>query len=65
MGQQTFGVDAGCYDENRIGFFCSSVDAGGQIDVVVEGAIGSFVEFLRVDGNVIGFRGIGCWFEHG
>jgi len=64
MDQQAFAVLFGGNLEHRAGF----VKAQGQgvgFEVVVEGAFGGFVEFLRIGGfvgrGVVGFWRIGCW----
>jgi hypothetical protein len=48
--------------------FALGVFGDGWFEVVVEGAVGGFVEFFGIEGfvggNVVGFRRIWCWFEH-
>ena len=40
----------------------------GRLEVVIEGAVGGFVEFFGIEGFVggcwIGFRWVGCRFDH-
>ncbi|MGF6331877.1 hypothetical protein ABH909_004755 [Pseudomonas sp. BS3782 TE3695] len=49
-----FGIDTGRNDEHRAGFSRGGVYTGGQVDVLIEAAVGGFVEFLRIDWGVWG-----------
>jgi hypothetical protein len=48
--------------------FALGVFGDGRFEVVIEGAVGGFVEFFGIEGFVggcwIGFRWVGCGFEH-
>ncbi|MNX93995.1 hypothetical protein D3C86_1262100 [compost metagenome] len=67
--QQGLGTQLGINDEHAAGFTRRGHDAGAGVEVMIEGALGGFVEFLGVEAFVrgcgIGVRGIGCNFEHG
>lgn len=66
VGHEGFGVGAG--GEAEEAGFAFGVWVERRFEVVVEGALGGFVEFLgfqRFVGRYIwGFWGIGGWFDH-
>jgi len=54
-------VGVGGDEVDRAGF-ARGVFGDDRFEVVIEGAVGGFVEFLG--GNVVGFRWIRRYFEH-
>ncbi|OOL34214.1 hypothetical protein BOO94_29390 [Pseudomonas sp. FSL W5-0299] len=69
MGQQAFVIDIGGDDEHSADLADDGGLEGRRIEVVIQRAAGGFVELFGIErivgGNVVGFRGIGCGFEHG
>ncbi len=68
VGQQFFAIDTGSDEVSGIGFE-QRLSGEQRVEVMIEGALGGFVEFLGVESFVrrgcIGFRWVWRWFDHG
>ncbi|MOA27246.1 hypothetical protein D3C78_1481080 [compost metagenome] len=66
--QQGFGTEFGVHDEHGAGCARGGHDVGARVEVVIERALGGFVELFGVGafvrGGRVGFRRIWSYLEH-